>query len=284
MSNGALVLAGGGVAGIAWELGVLLGIQDVDPALSARITETPTRLVGTSAGAVVASQVAGGVPLQELFDAQLADGIAAVGAQFDPVALGASMANAVEGATSAAEMRRRIGAVALASPTMLAADRRAVLVQWLPVQQWFDRDLRITAVDTQTGELRVFDRASGVPLVDAVGASCAVPGVWPAVDIDGRSYMDGGVRSIANADLAAGADPVLVLAPFGEAWAQTTNVLPPSELTSLAPSRVRVVFADTASVAAAGANPLDPAVRAASSAAGRAQGRSIAAEIAAFWR
>ena len=52
----------------------------------------------------------------------------------------------------------------------------------------------------------VFDAASDVRLLDAVGASCAVPGIWPPVTINGRRYIDGGIRSAANADLAAGCD------------------------------------------------------------------------------
>lgn len=52
----ALVLAGGGVAGIAWELGVLRGIQDTDPDLQSRLTAADI-VVGTSAGSAVAAQI-----------------------------------------------------------------------------------------------------------------------------------------------------------------------------------------------------------------------------------
>jgi NTE family protein len=75
------------------------------------------------------------------------------------------------------------------------------------VRDWPDRALLITAVDEpRPASFRVFDRAAGVPLVRAVAASCAVPGVWPPVTIDGRRNMDGGIRSAANADLAAGCE------------------------------------------------------------------------------
>jgi len=70
----------------------------------------------------------------------------------------------------------------------------------------------VTAVDAATGEFRTFDRDSGVPLVQAVAASCAVPGVYPPVTIGGRRYVDGGMRSAANVDLAAGVERVVVLA------------------------------------------------------------------------
>ena len=59
------------------------------------------------------------------------------------------------------------------------------------------------------------DRESGISLVDAVAASCAVPGIWPPVTIAGRRYMDGGVRSAANADVARGHDRIVILNPLG---------------------------------------------------------------------
>jgi NTE family protein len=126
----------------------------------------------------------------------------------------------------------------------------------------------------------VFDRQSGVDLIDAVGASCAVPGVWPTVEIQGRRYTDGGVRSIANADLAAGCDPVVIIAPLDEVNGPVA--IPETELAALRPARVRVIYADRASLAAFGSNPLDPATRASSALAGREQGRRIAADLAAF--
>jgi NTE family protein len=58
----ALVLAGGGVAGIAWETGFLLGIQDVAPMLASRLVGADM-LLGTSAGATVAAQIGSGAPL-----------------------------------------------------------------------------------------------------------------------------------------------------------------------------------------------------------------------------
>lgn len=65
----ALVLGGGGVAGIAWELGVLLGIRDVEPDLFPRVTDA-ILVVGTSAGAAVGAQITSGTDLQQLYDLQ----------------------------------------------------------------------------------------------------------------------------------------------------------------------------------------------------------------------
>jgi NTE family protein len=282
MTNGALVLAGGGVAGIAWETGVLLGIQDVQPAAAAKILGAPTALVGTSAGAAVAAQIATGASLQNLFDGQLADETAELFVEIDLATFGAMMTDAMAAATSVEDARRRLGAIAIAAETPSTAARRAVIEARLAERSWGDRSLRLTAVDAETGELRVFDRSSGVDLVDAVMASCAVPGVWPVVEIDGHKYMDGGMRSGSNADLAAGADPVLIISPSTEQTPMGPAV-PPTELAALEPGRVHVIYADAASIASFGMNPLDPAARKPAALAGREVGRRVANEIAAFW-
>jgi NTE family protein len=106
--------------------------------------------------------------------------------------------------------------------------------------------------------------------------------VWPVVEIDGHKYMDGGMRSGSNADLAAGADPVLIITPSTEQTPMGPAV-PPSELTALAPGRVHVIYADPASIASFGLNPLDPAARKPAALAGREVGRRVADEVAAFW-
>jgi NTE family protein len=140
----------------------------------------------------------------------------------------------------------------------------------------------LPAIDAQTGELTVFTRDSGVELTDAVAASCAVPGVWPPVTIGGRRYMDGGMRSATNADLAAGCDVVLVITP------QSPDAPPPwggldAELDQLRPAEVSVIYADAASVAAFGTNPLSPATRGPAARAGRAVGQAAACGVSGLW-
>jgi NTE family protein len=282
MVDGAVVFAGGGLAGIAWELGVMLGLEDAEPGLLDRLLDPGTTFVGTSAGSAVASQIAGGTPLEDLYAVQLAEESAELGATLDLEALGATFAELMVGATSPEEMRRRVGTFALQALTVPSGDRRDVIAARLPNQEWSARRLLITAVDTATGDLRVFDRDSGVDLVDAVAASCAVPGVWPPVPIEGALYMDGGVRSIANADLAVGADRVLVLVPAADL--PGVGSVPEAEIAALAPAEVLVAYADENSLAAFGANALDPAIRPAAAMAGREQGRALAPQVAAFWR
>ncbi|QHC66915.1 patatin-like phospholipase family protein [Rathayibacter sp. VKM Ac-2759] len=279
---GALVLAGGGLAGIAWELGVVRGIADASPETAGLLLDPETTFVGTSAGSAVAAQLSTSVGLDESYAAQLREESAEIGADVDALALQALFAAAIEGATSPEDARRRIGTLALETATLPEETRRAVIAARVADAGWPERRLLITAVDTATGALEVFDRESGVELVDAISASCAVPGVWPPVTIAGVRYMDGGVRSGSNADLAAGAEWVVVITPLPGVGAPGVGTLPTGELDALEGSRVEVVYADEASVAAFGPNSLDPAVRAASAEAGRAQGARIASRIAAL--
>jgi len=282
MTSGALVLAGGGVAGVAWETGVLLGIQDREPEACARIIGAPTSLIGTSAGSATTAQLAGGTPLEVLYDAQLSEETAEIFVEVDLAEFGAMIATAMGASTSPKDARQRLGAIAIDADTVAPSERMVAIAARLPVTTWGTRDLRITAVDADSGDLRIFDRDSGVDLVAAVAASCAIPGIWPVVEIDGHRYMDGGMRSLANADLAAGSDPVLILVPQTERTPMGVSIAP-EDLALLEPARVRIVYADAASIFAFGANPLDPRIRKPSAEAGRELGRAIAADIAAFW-
>ena len=278
----ALVLAGGGVAGIAWELGVLRGLADADPALAARIRAADV-LIGTSAGSSVAAQIAGDTPLDALYAAQLSPESAEIEVDLNLEELMTGFAAAVAGASGAAEIGRRVGAFALAAPTVAESVRLAAIDARLPDKRWPDRMMLIPAVDAVSGETIVFTRDSGVSVLDAVAASCAVPGVWPPVTIGGRRYIDGGVRSGTNADLAAGADRVLIVQPAlagaPRPWGSLAD-----EITALAPGAALVISADQASIDAFGTNPLSPATRAPAARAGRAIGAAQAAAVAAFWK
>jgi NTE family protein len=269
----ALVLGGGGVAGIAWMTGLLAGLADAGQ----DITDAEV-IIGTSAGANVAAQIGSGLGLDELFARQTEPGqqSAEIVAELDVDELGAEMAKSLANVSSVQDALRQLGAWALTVQTVPEAARRAVIESRLPSHEWPARPIRLTAVDCATGELRVIDAGSGVSLVDAVGASSAVPGVWPPVTIGGRRYMDGGVRSMDNADLAEGATRITVVSPFGLS-APIESPLPLRDiLTRLRDggAQVTVIEPDQASVAAMGANPLDPGTRAPAAHAGRAQGRA----------
>jgi NTE family protein len=182
------------------------------------------------------------------------------------------------------EFRRRIGALALAAEkaglTPPEQDRLDVIGSRLVSTEWPERPLVITAVDAETGEFHPFDRDSGVPLLQAVAASCAVPGVYPPVTIAGRRYIDGGMRSAANADLAQGYDRLVVLAPIPRGIGPMASV--DAQVSGMV-SRVAVVSPDKASRTAIGRNVLDPAARAGSARAGRAQAAAVVERIAAVW-
>ncbi|MGW3354746.1 patatin-like phospholipase family protein [Streptomyces bungoensis] len=270
----ALVLGGGGVGGIAWITGVLAGLAD-----AGRDVAGAGLLVGTSAGSTVAAQLGSGLGLAELYARQVDPALqtAEIPAVMDLEKFAAEIGAATSAAASVPELRRAVGRVALAARTVPEAERRAVIESRLPSHGWPERALRIVAVDAGSGEPRVFDRDSGVALVDAVAASCAVPGVWPPVTIDGRAYVDGGVRSATNADYAHGADRVLVIAPMGD-----TEPFPSEQPLERVVEELRargaevvVVGPDEASRAAMGDNPLDPATRRPAAEAGREQGRRL---------
>jgi NTE family protein len=283
----ALVLGGGGVAGVAWELGVLQGIADEDPALARRVIGAD-RIVGTSAGSSVAVQITSGIPLENLYAAQLAEETEVIEVGFDAAAMIAGWTVAMRPMPDGSppgptEIRRRIGAMALAAPTTDEATRLKMHEAHLPSTQWPATDLAITAVDVESGELVAFRRDSGVRLLDAVTASCAVPGLWPPATIGDRRYMDGGMRSVANVDLAAGADHVLVVTPQREGAPSAFGPSTAEQFAELAPAKALLIGADDASIEAFGANPLSLATRTPSAIAGRAVGRLQAATLREVW-
>ena len=209
----ALVLGGGGITGIAWELGLIAGLADA----GVRLEEADV-VIGTSAGSVVGAQVLSGTPVQQLYESQLRPPSGEIAASLGLGGIARWIFTSLS-SRDEATTRARIGRMALSAKTAATAEhRRNVIASRLPSQEWPARArLLVTAVESLTGTFRVFDRDSGVPLADAVAASCAVPLVWPPIPIDGTAYVDGGVRSPANADLAAGADRVVVIAPIARA-------------------------------------------------------------------
>ena len=208
------MLAGGGLAGIAWEIGILRGIADESPATAEALLESDVML-GTSAGSTVAAQLVSGLGLDALFERQIVPSTTELNPNVGVEEITELFLNAMTQPGSKAEKLQKIGAVALSTETVTEPVRRDVIAHRLPSHDWPDRELRITAIDTATGELVTLDRDSGVNLVDAVAASCAVPGVWPPVTIGGSRYMDGGVGSTVNLELAADCVVVVALLPQG---------------------------------------------------------------------
>jgi NTE family protein len=298
--NVALVLGGGGAAGQAWQIGVIAGLAEAGLDLA----EAADLVIGTSSGSTTAAQVRSGIPAAEL----LASVLSAPARQNREQAPSLPMATVFErmraigaAATSAVELRRAMGAFGLESDSVLepgAAQRRAMVAARLPRAEWPDRPMIVVAVNAHTGELVAFDRDSGVDLVDAVTASTALPGLTATHGINGTRYINGGVRSAENADLASGYANVVVLAPFGgrnqappERGAGAAGQFeglrrfPGEDLASHVEalrqqgSHVEVITPDAGSLAAMGTNQTDPATRVPAARAGFAQGKQEAARV-----
>jgi NTE family protein len=290
----ALVLGGGGSTGNAWLIGVIAGLFDAGLDVT-----TADLTIGTSAGSTAAAQIAGATPT-ELFAAILA---AAPQQRTGPVGSDRGrvpirpvadhlqrISKIIASAENVADMRRRLGAAALdmdaASDGSWQTDWRATVAARLPGQQWPQRTVLITAVDAHTGEPVVFDRHSGVDLVDAVAASCASGLPYR---IGGTRYIDGGYRrSSENADLAAGYERVLVLSPFGGRTLQPldwgTQLATQVDELRAAGSRVETIFPDSNSEHMFGANAMDLSLRPPAARAGYDQGRTVAEQLIEFWR
>jgi NTE family protein len=276
----ALVLGGGGVAGIGWETGLLFGLTEAGVEV-----HDVDLVIGTSAGSATGAQLLSGTPLGELHDRHVfpSGESTEIAAELDPEKLAAAWGALLGEHKPGPDLRAAIGRYALTAPTVPERARRAVIEARLPSHDWPETALQIVTVDASTGETRVFTRDDGVALVDAVAASCAVPGVWPPVTIEGRRYVDGGIRSSANADLAEGYDDVLVLAPVNDFLAVEPAI--EKQMKKLAKSaRLVTIRPDEASLAAIGPNPLDPAAAGPAARAGRVQAATAADDVKAIWR
>jgi NTE family protein len=248
-----LVLGGGGLTGIAWEAGMLAGLEDAGVDITAF-----DRVIGTSAGAYVGACLLRDGSARRVFAAQRA---------FDPAretpplrACTGRLAMLLAGASSRERLAwlQRAGVVPLALRALaiavaidgpgvirvfpviarsrrqgtppkavaralgrLAVGCRTPESRWVGYwarglgreARWPDERLAVTAVDAADGSRIVIDRSTGVSLARAVAASTAISGILPAIDVGGRRCIDGGTGSPTNADLAIGADEVVLLAP-----------------------------------------------------------------------
>ncbi len=276
MAGAALVLGGGGITGAAWEIGMLAGLHAAGVDLS-----KADAVIGTSAGAIVGAQILSGVRIDELYSKQFRVPVAEVATHIPISTLGRFL---IWTLTPGDERQRmaRIGRAALRARTMPESERKRVISSRLPVKTWPQRDLRITAIDAESGEFVVFKRESGVDLVDAVAASCAVPLVYPPATIGGRRFIDGGMRSVANADLAKGFDPIVALTPLSVGLRRSRTA--EGQIESLGKDiRSIVVKADARARKEMGMQSLDPAFRAPSARAGWAQATSVARAVAEVW-
>jgi NTE family protein len=295
----ALVLSGGGPVGIAWEAGIAVGLAGggVDLSLADLI-------VGTSAGSVVGANIALGRGMEQALQAfsdaalqsttsdtpeavLLSSGAGGLSALF------AVIAEAASGNRTAEEARALIGKFALEAKT---APEEAFLAFFgdFEGEAWPHR-YKCTGVDASTGAFVAWDGSAGESLQGAIGSSCAVPGLFPPITVNGRRYVDGGMRSVANADLAVGHDAVLIVTLSGEIPAEMASLIDPKmaeflnagsrEVATLEASGsiVRVISPSEDFTSYVAMNLMNMALAPRAGEIGVAQGEKLAEDMRGFW-
>ncbi|MEC3917809.1 patatin-like phospholipase family protein [Nocardia sp. CDC160] len=208
-----VVLGGGGVIGAAWMAGVGAGLRrrGIDLGAAESVVGTSAAGGGPPAGRRGGAALATGVDLDSFAEHRGRPGGDAGGA-VKPELLGAVFGLLFGSGMDREAARRKVGQLAMAEEA--AGARHFEAMEWLVGgKEWPDR-LRVVVVDAESGERRVWDRHSGVPLPVAVTASRALPGAFPPVVVDDHYYIDGGVWSPTNADVAADSDILVVIEPL----------------------------------------------------------------------
>lgn len=296
MPRRALVLGGGGPVGIAWEVGLAAGLAEEGIDIAGA-----DLIIGTSAGSSVGAQLALGRRATDMLArlrAQLAAPATASVPRQEPAAppdlapLMSFMLRAATAEGSTEELRVEIGAFALQAQTVPEESFIAGFGTTLGEADWPTRAFTCTAVDTADGKLVTWDNESHVPLVRAVASSCSVPGIFPPITINGRRYMDGGMRSATNIDLACGYDVVLAVVVQGATPTETPDSILEirrqrleAELQAVraAGGKVELIASDEASAEAFGINLMDASRRGPAAETGYIQGRQEAKRLAPFW-
>ncbi|MFC6014022.1 patatin-like phospholipase family protein [Nocardia lasii] len=271
----ALVLGNGGIAGIGWQVGMITGLAEAGVDL-----RTADLVIGTSSGAVVGAQIRSELSTETLYKRQLGSLHAEIANRLTVRQL-AKWAFLAGTAPNEATAVRRVANASKGKSKVDPVLRLAAVSSRLPEKKWPKKPLWIVAVDAASGKLKVFDRDSGVTLAEAVNASCAIPFAWPAASLGGHTYLDGGVRSPLNLDLAKGYDRIVGLA---------SNILTPrrsgkisAQLAHLGSAKVTVIHPDEHCRKAIGPNELDPARVHGAAETGRAQAEKYVHAVRAVW-
>jgi NTE family protein len=281
----ALVLGGGGPLGVAWESGLIAGFAQGDVDLG-----QADFILGTSAGAIVGARLASGGDGARLADAVLDPASAEIrqppgGSPEAFLKMVGLMREAQSGTRHPAEARRELGAFALAAD---AASEDAFFVVigrelgTIPHRGWPARNFACTAVDVEDGGFQLWQADSGVDLLLAVSSSACLPGMIAPVTLKGRRYMDGGMRSPTNADLAAGYDLVVVVA-VAAPGAPTPWLDEEVETLKAVGATVVAITLDDGSGLAVGSDLMDSRRKPEAARAGLAQGLSQAAILKSVW-
>ncbi|WP_030600109.1 patatin-like phospholipase family protein [Streptomyces fulvoviolaceus] len=278
MGDTALVLGGGGPLGGAWLTGVLAGLADAGVDL-----DRADVVIGTSAGAIFGARLACGESPQEMYERQLSGA--------DRLVMRVSAGQTLRFLWAALGSRdpersvQRLGRAALATRPSPGPGLTELLRPLLRgALEWPDRAaLRITSVDAHTGQVETFGAESELTLVEAVAASCAVPVVWPPVELAGRRWMDGGSRSTSNIQLARDHERVLALSPIRAAVGPHPSAQQQVAELAAAGVAVTLLVPDPDSRRAMGRDMTADARRPDAARAGYAQAKSLADTVADVW-
>lgn len=281
----AIVIGGGGPIAVAWEAGVIAGMAEA----GAR-PATPEAILGTSAGAIVGSRLAAGVTPRSIVNAILAEesGVRPAGAmpRFPADAL-ARLPELFANSVRSEEERVKAGAYALAARGIESeADYVARMTLSIGFDAWPERSFGAVVVDVATGKPEVLRRDCGGTLAAAVAASCSLPGLTPPVEVAGRHYIDGGLRSATNADLLTGVDVVLVLCfhlPGAPGERVLARASAQADVLRHQGTRVLLVTPDEPSLTVIGSRAMDVSRRPLAARAGLRQGVLEAPRVLSLW-
>lgn len=292
----AVVLGGGGPVGVAWEVGLARGLEEG----GVRLADADL-FVGTSAGSIVGAMLASGRSTAELLATQhvITEEEAPRGTTDGAFDLAPLIQQFIKLYTSDAppqQLRAEIGAFALAAKVAMTEE------EWLATfnrtetatfGEWPAKPYMCTAIDAESGEFVAWSKDSGVPLLKAVASSCCVPGIFPPITINGRKYIDGGMKSATNAELAAGHERVIIVSVTGgmeraaafPALAERAKKRMDDELGAITSKggQVEMILPDDESRAAMGTNLMDFKRRGEIADSGVRQGRLEAARLREFW-
>ncbi|MDO8297927.1 MAG: patatin-like phospholipase family protein [Caulobacter sp.] len=286
MTTRALVLGGGGPVGIAWETGLIAGLGEGGVAV-----HQADWILGTSAGSFVGANLALRRDPAAMFESELAYAslLKETGGPPRPApdlsALMGLLMRKPPNEHAPVALRIELGRLALESKTVSEEVFIAGFGPLAESQHPWPAGYGCTAVDAETGDFVVWSDQTAAPLARAVASSCSVPGIFPPITIEGRRYIDGGMRSGTNADVAHEHDRVLIIAVVPPAFA-------PFMLGGIEAERARLhdagrdtalIIPDAASGEVFGPNLMDGSRRADIARAGYAQGKAEAERVGAFW-
>lgn len=277
MGDSALVLGGGGLTAYAWQAGMLAGLAEAGADVS-----RAHLLAGTSAGSLLAVELASGRTPAELYAEQVARERPMLEVDFT---LGMTVRYlwAALGSRDRRTVVRRLCRLALAVRGVPESAVLDAIASQLRVKRWPERPVRLFAVDALTGEPAGFGARSGTDLVRAMAASCALPPLYPPVTIDQGRWVDGGVRSTTNADLLSGFRKVVALAPVPKGPGASPSAREQVDSLSASGTATALIVPDRAARRAFGRDPLDASRIPGAARAGVRQAAEEAERVRALW-